>query len=757
MAKSKKLDLVCLRAVEFRSNEQEQSDGRTLFGYAAVFNTDTEINSWEGSFNERIAPGAFKKTLKEKTPVLQFDHGHDSRTGSLPIGSFEKIEEDSEGLYVEARLFDNDLVEPIRQAIEAGALSGMSFRFKVVRDEWRDGAGKKIKSQEELYELLWNSGDRGPLQRTIKEVKLYEAGPVVFPAYDETSVGVRSVETQDTLADMNDEQVRTALVEEYSRLSGLESETPEDAGLEDDSVAPEVRAEESEEITSEGHEKPAESRSVKPREVIKMLPETKRKESVPMRTVKEMRARLAELAQRMTELDEEFRDAALPEERQTEWDALETEGEELRAAIVKAEERAESLKKFAVEEPEKRAAGSDRGRQAPAVHVKKGESDLYDIDAIRMDSNGPEDYAERLKDNALHIVENVRLPLSVNRDKAREEMDYLIREFDTDDADLAKRLTTTCSPLYARAFGKALRTLSTAGLSSDEQRALAVGVDATGGYAVPAQLDPTIILTNNGSVNPLRQIARVEKIVGKKWQGITSAGITVSRDAEAAEVSDDSPSLAQPEVTPTRVAGFVPFSIELDQDWGALQNEITRMLRDAREQEEAGSFVTGTGVAPQAAGVVSTLSGNTVATAGVAAFAAADVYALENALAPRWRSGAAFLGNKTQYNRVRQFDTAGGAQLWERIGAGQPGELLGYPAYESSAMASTITTGSKVLLFGNFREGFIIVDRVGMSIELVPHLFGASGRPTGQRGIYAIWRNNSKVLVDAAFKLLVAA
>lgn len=59
----------------------------------------------------------------------------------------------------------------------------------------------------------------------------------------------------------------------------------------------------------------------------------------------------------------------------------------------------------------------------------------------------------------------------------------------------------------------------------------------------------------------------------------------------------------------------------------------------------------------------------------------------------------------------------------------------------------------RYLLFGDFSQ-FLIVDRVGMSVELVPHLFGSNQRPTGQRGIYAVWRNNSKILTDNAFRVL---
>src|SRR4051812_10779205 len=195
------------RAVDFEPLPESerasagQGDGRTLEGYAAVFDQDTEINSWEGHFKERMVRGAFRKTLKERTPVMQFDHGHDTRFGNLPIGSFERIAEDKHGLKVQGRLFDH--AEPIRQAIEAGAVSGMSFRFKVVRDSWADDKGNPITDRQELMDKLYNAkkGDK-PLQRTIKEVKLMEAGPVVFPAYPQTTVGVRS---------MTDDQRKRAL------------------------------------------------------------------------------------------------------------------------------------------------------------------------------------------------------------------------------------------------------------------------------------------------------------------------------------------------------------------------------------------------------------------------------------------------------------------------------------------------------------------------------------------------------------------
>lgn len=225
---------LCVRAVDFTFVSPEErsgdgEDGRTLEGYAAVFDTPTEINGlFEGHFNERIAKGAFRKTIKEGKPILQYDHGHDARTGSLPIGSIQGLREDDRGLFVNARLFDNDLVEPIRQAIEGGAVSGMSFRFRVLRDEWRDKNDKRLRG-DELGELLFDAGDRGPLERTIKEVQLFELGPVAFPAYSDTSVGVRSL-TQDQMV----EQYRATIEDPEER----EEEPPPEEGAAADEGTP---------------------------------------------------------------------------------------------------------------------------------------------------------------------------------------------------------------------------------------------------------------------------------------------------------------------------------------------------------------------------------------------------------------------------------------------------------------------------------------------------------------------------------------
>lgn len=187
------VDKVLERSLPFELRDAEDGDGLTLEGYAAVFNSPTRIDSWEGVFDEDIAPGAFKKSLDERTPVLQFDHGKHPFVGSIPIGSFESIREDKHGLPVRARLHDNSLVQPVRDAIRSKAIPGMSFRFSVDEDEWRDADGNLLTGRD-IARALERADRANPdsiPKRTLRQVKLFELGPVVFPAYADTSVGVR--------------------------------------------------------------------------------------------------------------------------------------------------------------------------------------------------------------------------------------------------------------------------------------------------------------------------------------------------------------------------------------------------------------------------------------------------------------------------------------------------------------------------------------------------------------------------------------
>lgn len=221
-----------LRSVPFQmvrdSDASEEGDGWTLTGYAVTFGQPTEIDSWEGRFFESVRKGAFRKTFREQTPVCQFDHGRHPLIGSIPIGAFQELREDDQGVFVRNRITENWLMQPVRDAIAEGSITGMSFRFEVVREQWTDAQGKVVKP-EEVAELLWSPGDRGPLNRELIEVRCRELGPVVFPAYASTTVSVRARDMADGL--VHDDDMTRRIRHSLARDAAATPSVPDDPEL----------------------------------------------------------------------------------------------------------------------------------------------------------------------------------------------------------------------------------------------------------------------------------------------------------------------------------------------------------------------------------------------------------------------------------------------------------------------------------------------------------------------------------------------
>ncbi len=473
-------------------------------------------------------------------------------------------------------------------------------------------------------------------------------------------------------------------------------------------------------------------------------------------TIEDLETRQEEIRGRLAQIHEEFRGKLFSDEATTEWNDL---GEELdgNKKLITQMRAREDFILGAAGEPARQERGADFTAGRPRV----SDDAIYDLVAIRNSARSAEDEGKLLRDNALRSVERSQFPHErASREDCQGHIEGLMERFEGDSGqqvEFARRILLTGSPIYKRAFAK---TLAGVNLSPEESRALSLTA-ASGGYAVPYTIDPTVILTSSGAVNPLRQMARVVSITGNEWRGITSAGVTASYDAELAEVSDDTPSIGQPVANVEKAQAFIEYSIEAGEDWGSLQTEMAKMLQDAKDRLEATKFVLGAGHGSNEPEGLLVGATGTVA-AGTAAFAIAHLYTLEEALDARWQPNAEFLAHRGMYNRIRQFDTTGGSALWMRIGEGignggggnTNAQLLGYPAWQSSAYTNALTAATKILTFGDFNQ-FLIVDRIGLNVEIVPHLMGASRRPIGARGLYAYWRNTSKVLVPSAFKTLV--
>ncbi len=148
------------------------ADKNEITGTAARFGVWSEDL---GGFKERIRQGAFSKTIKDGDVRLLFNHDPNFILARTSNGTMT-LEEDKRGLQFTASLPNTTYASDLKESIRRGDISQNSFGFRTINDKW------KI------------SDDRNQLdERTLTEVKLFDLGPVTFPAYPQTTVKIRSI------------------------------------------------------------------------------------------------------------------------------------------------------------------------------------------------------------------------------------------------------------------------------------------------------------------------------------------------------------------------------------------------------------------------------------------------------------------------------------------------------------------------------------------------------------------------------------
>lgn len=157
-------------------------ESRQFVGHAAKFDSRTAIgNPLRWGFYEEIASGAFTKTLKESDVRFLIDHDSAKIVARTSAGDL-RLAEDATGLAVDADL-DEELsyVPDLVRNLDKRRITGMSFGFQVIRDEWS------------TVDVETKDGDVAQADlRVIQEVRLFEVSAVTFPAYEDTDAGLRS-------------------------------------------------------------------------------------------------------------------------------------------------------------------------------------------------------------------------------------------------------------------------------------------------------------------------------------------------------------------------------------------------------------------------------------------------------------------------------------------------------------------------------------------------------------------------------------
>lgn len=478
---------------------------------------------------------------------------------------------------------------------------------------------------------------------------------------------------------------------------------------------------------------------------------------------------LESIISRAAEVDAELAELAardeLDEEAEARFDELVAEVDVLAEARDKAEKRAASLERARklAEKPENVVRG-DGARTMGIVDKTRKPQDVLDAPfASRAD----------IRAAAKDQVDEFR-SLGLQDDDKLATMYRKLERNDDSRGTIGQLILATGSDAYMRAFSKYLAGASDmwegderkAMSRANELRAALSLTDANGGYAVPVIIDPTLIIANDGSSNPFRRISRVETITNDVWRGVSTIGGTASWDTENTEVSDDSPVFTQPTVTAHKAAAFVQASIEITQDYQGLVGDLTTIFVDEKDRLEAAAFADGdgsdkpTGIAVAVGGTANAQSNYTAGSA----FEVEDIYSAFADLGPKYRDRASWVMNQTTLNSVRQFGTSNNYHAFSvDLTPGGPMTLLGRPVYEASGMDSDVNASGTALnvndiaVVGDF-SNYLIADRVGLTVEYIPHLFNTSNNlPSGTRGWYAYWRVGADSINDSAFQAIVTS
>ena len=161
-----------IRAINIPAKVELRDDGTpgAIYGYPIVYNKDSE----DMGFIERIAPGAAKNALKRSDIRALKNHDPNLIFGRQGVNL--KFTEGKDGVKYEATPINTRTYNDVADEVRLGLLTGQSFGFTILSDKWEGLDTDKPK-------------------RTITEIgQIYDVGPVVYPAYNDTSVALRSME-----------------------------------------------------------------------------------------------------------------------------------------------------------------------------------------------------------------------------------------------------------------------------------------------------------------------------------------------------------------------------------------------------------------------------------------------------------------------------------------------------------------------------------------------------------------------------------
>lgn len=286
------------------------------------------------------------------------------------------------------------------------------------------------------------------------------------------------------------------------------------------------------------------------------------------------------------------------------------------------------------------------------------------------------------------------------------------------------------------AFERYVRQGDAAALEALELKAMNVGTATAGGYTVPLEIEQTIdrVLAK---VSPMRAISSIRQIGSNVYRKpITTTGASTGWVAESgARPQTDTPTLAAIDFA-TMELYAMPAATQtlLDDSQVDLESWLAEEAQTVFAEQEGAAFISGNGTSqPKGFLREDTVDDASwawgklgyIASGADGAFAAttpADTL-ITLAYAPKqaYRANGTWVMNRKTESALRRFKDGQNNYIWQPgAAAGQPATLLGYPVAEAEDMPD-IASGMFSIAFGDFKRGYLIVDRVGVRVLRDPY------------------------------------
>lgn len=681
--------------IELRQEQDGESSPtvRRLVGYAAVFDRPALIGSGPSRFLERVARGAFAKTIQEADIRLLVNHDPNHVLARTRSGTL-RLSEDEIGLRVEAELDTANDPEAAMWArrVERGDITQMSFGFEVIQERW--------------------DLEADPPERTLLEVRLWDVSLVTFPAYVDTVAHVRM-----------DERVRQALESRGVVPADVSDRTaPEDTPW----SAPTLS-----DFTDGTWEELSDAQKRRIAGHFAWAPE------VP--------------PERFTDLKLPHH---RPEDGAVVWRGVAAAMAALLGArggvSIPSQDRrrvynhlAAHYRQFDREPPEFSEASwfpAPRAGEEPPEAARR-------LRLVRVRSRfwGSTEYDERsstveireLYERAQSIYREMRAILDAAEEEGRDLTAEELERYDRLEGELERvieqrqalekasryeRLLEESKPVVEadeeqRAFRAYLRYGASA-LSETERRALGVGTDTLGGYLVPDTMARDLVRVID-RFSAMRQV--VTPVVTQSGEDLL---IPVSDDtanvgtivAENTQVAEQDTTFDQKRLVAYKYASkLVKVSLELLTDAAyPVEQRLFELLGERIGRAIEQHYIAGTGT-NQPQGITNAPVGKT--TAANNAITYDELVDFVHSLDPAYRANAVIILHDSTVKAIRKLKDSSGQPLWQPSMRDEaPGTILGY-RYVTSPYMPEMASQAVVAAIGDFRAGYIIRDVRG--IELV--------------------------------------